>query len=78
MNRTFKVIGRYKAREEQPSWMFGRPHRIAMRRVYVSLEDFEKYGPKLIKSYKKHHDVEAYELIDGKWVEIKSCKGLKI
>jgi len=68
MNRTFKVCGRYRAREEQQPWSRGKPGLLAKKSVYTSLIDLDKYGPELIKRWSEMYFVEVFELIDGKWV----------
>ena len=70
MNRTFKVVGRNKSKEEMPSYVYGQPNCVAKKRVYTSLEDFKKYSPDLIQRYKQIYDVEVYELINGKWERV--------
>ncbi len=71
MNRTFKVEARHKPKDEQPSWRRGSPLCVAKKRIYTSLEDFEKYSPKTIKRYKELYMVEVLELIDGHWIPVK-------
>jgi hypothetical protein len=67
MNRSFKVVGRNKEKDEQPSWCRGIAGRVAKKRVYTCAEDFHRYGPALIERYARMYDVEVYERVDGKW-----------
>ena len=71
MNRSFKVVGKYKALEEQSAWSNGKPHTQAKKRVYTSKDDFDRYAPELIQRWRDNTkwDVTAYEMINGKWVE---------
>jgi len=70
---SYKVIGRHKEKESQPSWITGRPLTQAKKRVYVSEADFIRYSPDLITRYKKFYYVEVYMFseLDG-WVRIDS------
>jgi len=70
-NQTFKVISRFRDRDKQASWSRGIPGRQDKKRVYTSKEDFDKHSPKIIKRWSVYMDVECYELIEGKWWEIK-------
>jgi len=63
MNRTFKVIGRYRPKDEQSPWCRGKPGLQAKKRVYTSFEDFEKYSPETINRYNDIYKAEVYELI---------------
>ena len=66
---SYKVIGRHKEKENQRSWLTGRPLTQAKKRVYVNESDFLKYSPELISRYKKFYYVEIYKFSeeDG-WV----------
>ena len=68
---SYKVIGRHKEKDKQPSWRTGRPLTQAKKRVYVSEADFLRYSPELIARYKKFYYVEIYMLseLDG-WVKL--------
>jgi len=70
-NQTFKVISRFREKEHQVSYLRGIPGRQHKKRVYTSKEDFDKYSPELIDRWYPLMDVECYELIEGKWWEIK-------
>ena len=67
-NRIFKVVGRNRSEDKMPSYVFGKRNCIAKTRVYTSVQDYQKYSPKLIKHYKQIYDVEIYERINEKWV----------
>jgi len=62
-NRVFKVVSR--------DCKTGRQFK---KRTYHSEEAFEKYGKDVIERYSRWYDVEAYEFIDGKWVELYKVK----
>ena len=70
MSRSFKILGRYA--ESQPRWARGKVGTQAKKRVYTSLADFEKYAPETAQRWDEFcgYQVEAYELIEEKWVEI--------
>jgi len=57
---SYKVIGRHKEKDLQPSWHIGRPMTQAKKRVYVNRDDFLRYSPDLIKRYEKIYYVEVY------------------
>ena len=66
----YKIAGRQT--DHTSSWLHGKVGRIEKKRVYVSKEDFDKYSPETIKRWVHcKYQVEVYEMIDGKWVEIK-------
>jgi len=70
MSRSFKIVGRYKDNE---NYSFrAKVGQQAKKRVYISLANFEKYAPETASRWVKYcrYDVEAYELIEDKWVEI--------
>ena len=71
---SFKIVGRIT--ENTTSWYGTRKvGRQGKKRVYVTREDYEKYSPETAKRWSKFCglDVEAYEMVDGKW---KRCKSL--
>lgn len=59
MNRTFKVLGR------DP-----RTGRQKKKSVYTSEADYLKYKRGIIRRWTifENLDIEAYEMIDGKWI----------
>lgn len=68
MNRVFKIVGRYKAKEDQPSWARGIPHRQAKKHEYTSKEKFDRYGTETLDRWRRYYDVSVFELIDGEWI----------
>jgi hypothetical protein len=70
VNKSFKIVGKYRAEDLQPSWCRGKPNTQAKKRVYTSEEDYNKYGKDTATRWRSYYDVTAYELIDGKWKEI--------
>lgn len=69
MNRTFKIVGRYKF-ENQPYWAKGKAGTQFKKRTYTSKQDFDRYGPELIIRWERFCDVSSFELIDGKWIKL--------
>jgi len=67
MSRSFKLVGRYT---ERCRFNRGKVGTQAKKRVYTSLEDFNRYAPDTLKRWKKFcgFRVEAYERKGNKWV----------
>lgn len=63
----FKIVGRYKEKENQESWNRGKPLTQAKKRTYINEEDFNKYSPKLIERWERLYYVEVYENINDVW-----------
>ena len=61
-------MSRYKKKADQPSYRKGKEGTQAKKRVYTSVEDFNKYSPDLIKRWSTLYDVEVFEQVeDGSW-----------
>ncbi|MEA3295804.1 MAG: hypothetical protein U9Q27_01510 [Patescibacteria group bacterium] len=58
MNRVFKIVGRDKKTGKQ-----------SKKRIYTSEKKYKKHAQDLINRYITiGYDVQAYELIDDKWI----------
>lgn len=67
----YKVVGKFKKKEDQKNWCKGREGTQAKKRVYINDADYMKYSPNLIERWARLYDVEIYKNNGGNWILIK-------
>tara|TARA_R110000823_G_scaffold299089_1_gene419781 strand:- start:323 stop:574 length:252 start_codon:yes stop_codon:yes gene_type:complete len=80
MTSAYKIVARYRSIDKRPSWdRGGKEGTQVKKRIYVSFEDFQRYGSKLADRWDRFckWDVSAYVLIENKWEKHQLPKGNK-
>ena len=63
----YKVVGRFKKKEDQKSWCRGKEGTQAKKRTYINDVDYMKYSPELIERWAKLYDVEIHKNNGDTW-----------
>ena len=70
----YKIVGRFRSKENRRPWQSGKAGTQAAKRIYTNQADYEKYAPELIRRWLNscNYDVEVYRQGLDKWVLIDS------